>query len=172
MARRRSTLAGRDLPWGMGSVQPRGGKWIARWKDIDGVRRGKTFEERDDAEDFLRALYRKYSPRWKGVPPPAHHASIVYFIQVVGNGPIKIGHAHDPLRRLKALQTSCPYELRIIATTPGGVEREVELHAMFSHLRTRLEWFNPEPELLEWIRENAVHTDMEAEWTDERSLKG
>jgi hypothetical protein len=39
----------------------------------------------------------------------------------------------------------------LLATEPGGFERERELHAQFAHLRHTGEWFTEAPELAEYI---------------------
>ena len=82
-------------------------------------------------------------------------ASRVYFIQACGGGPVKIGRSADPRARIATLQTANPDHLRIVATMPGGVAVERMLHRMFERHRVRPdgEWFNPEPEVLAFIRE-------------------
>jgi hypothetical protein len=80
----------------------------------------------------------------------------VYFVQADG-GPIKIGLAANPRRRVADLQTSSPYPLRLVATLPGqGAMGESALHAKFAHLRMHGEWFEPAPELLAYIEANGV----------------
>lgn len=80
----------------------------------------------------------------------------VYFIQADG-GPIKIGVAAHPARRLAELQTSSPYELHLLAMMPGqGALGESALHARFEHRRMRGEWFAPAPDLLAYIEANGV----------------
>jgi hypothetical protein len=82
----------------------------------------------------------------------------VYFIQVGEDGPIKIGRAKgSPLTRLDALQVGIPFDLRLVAIIPHVSHHlELDLHRRFDHLRIRGEWFKPEPELLDYIRENAL----------------
>lgn len=68
----------------------------------------------------------------------------VYFIQQGGaEGPVKIGHATDPVKRLKMLQTGSPYPLALLATF--GVDdmkgQERNLHQQFKHVRMAGEWF-------------------------------
>ena len=66
----------------------------------------------------------------------------VYFVQQGTQGSIKIGWAKNPERRLKALQTSHPCELRIIGIIPGTRVEERALHAHFARARLKGEWFN------------------------------
>jgi hypothetical protein len=71
--------------------------------------------------------------------------SFVYFIQCGGpGGPIKIGRAFEPKRRIDNLQLGCPYKLRLIAKIWCGNEAErveADLHARLKEHRMRGEWF-------------------------------
>lgn len=78
---------------------------------------------------------------------------MIYFIQVGGDGPIKIGVAVDPVQRLQALQVGHPEQLRIIATIPGGLSREAEIHRKLSAYRKAGEWFHPDQALFEHLTE-------------------
>jgi hypothetical protein len=62
-----------------------------------------------------------------------------YFI--VGGQYVKIGSAIRPLKRLKELQTGCPYDLKLAAVSDMN---EYCLHEKFRRIRTRIkgEWFN------------------------------
>lgn len=78
--------------------------------------------------------------------------SVVYFIRCnCSVGFIKIGLADNVPSRLAALQGCCPYKLEVIATMPGGVSAEKEMHKQFSHAREIGEWFRPTPDLLAFI---------------------
>jgi hypothetical protein len=77
--------------------------------------------------------------------------SYVYFIQAGDGGPIKIGIARSPERRLIELQVGNHAKLRILALTPGGWGEERALHDKFAALRLNGEWFDPAPELLSYI---------------------
>ena len=71
--------------------------------------------------------------------------SFVYVVQIGDDGPVKIGYAdHDPINRIRSLQTSVPYPLTVRAII-GFADRGVEtrLHNMFADLRMKGEWFNP-----------------------------
>jgi hypothetical protein len=107
---------------------------------------------------------------------------MVYFIQCQNaDGYIKIGHTmmHVPdmtkahagcktlrrhssllmtpydalMTRISSLQVSCPYPLKALGVTSGDPCEERSLHARFSHLSVRGEWFKPAPELMEFIRD-------------------
>ncbi len=76
----------------------------------------------------------------------------VYFIKPVGlSGPIKIGCSDYPALRLKTLMSWSPFELEIIATTPGGFDLERNLHECFFDLHQKGEWFVAGKRLLETI---------------------
>lgn len=72
----------------------------------------------------------------------------VYFIQEGENGPIKVGHAANPLHRLASLQTGNPRELRLVGSIPGGAKDEKRIHEWLSPWWIRGEWFHPDPEVL------------------------
>lgn len=76
---------------------------------------------------------------------------MIYFVQNMDTGRVKIGLSDDPVRRLGALQTANGSELRLLRTMPGDEQVEAELHARFQHLRQRGEWFAPDDELLEFV---------------------
>jgi hypothetical protein len=89
-------------------------------------------------------------------PIPRHTArrnrvSLVYFIQARHGGPIKVGIATNPRRRLRELQTAHAHELVIRRMTPGGLDLEQKIHKQFAHLRLRGEWFTSAQELMEFI---------------------
>lgn len=66
----------------------------------------------------------------------------VYFIRAGHSGPVKIGTADDPERRLRHLQTAHYETLRIIRTLDGGVDVESWLHKRYKKHRIRGEWFD------------------------------
>jgi hypothetical protein len=80
----------------------------------------------------------------------------VYFIQCGDGGPIKIGIAEDAEHRMAALQTGCPYKLRLLDTYRpyyGFDARlfEAQLHALFAPHRMDGEWFHPVDEIADFI---------------------
>jgi hypothetical protein len=64
----------------------------------------------------------------------------IYFMGAAG-GPIKIGHAKDPVSRLAEVQTGHPARLVLIATVQGPASLERQYHAKFAHRRLHGEWF-------------------------------
>lgn len=76
---------------------------------------------------------------------------LVYFIEAANVAMVKIGIAKNVEKRLVDLQTASPVKLRIIATLPGGMKLEKELHRQFGHLRSHGEWFHLTDEILTYI---------------------
>ena len=75
----------------------------------------------------------------------------VYFIATADRTRVKIGVAMQPLRRLQQLQTGMADDIDILAVEAGDWERERELHARFSELHIRGEWFALKGALSEYI---------------------
>jgi hypothetical protein len=84
----------------------------------------------------------------------------VYFVRAGDDGPIKIGYAREPQRRLNAMQADNHMQLHLLATLPGGPELERALHYFFAPLRVRGEWFRNAPPLSTFV---ALVTEAEAE---------
>lgn len=76
---------------------------------------------------------------------------MIYFIQANDGGPIKVGYAVDPQKRLTEIQRMSPVPLRILATINGYRKDEALLHRRFASLRLHGEWFRPSQELLDII---------------------
>jgi hypothetical protein len=72
----------------------------------------------------------------------------VYFIQVGVDGPVKIGSAIDPKRRLCTLQTGHHNKLRLLRTIDGGIDVERGYQQMFDRQRISGEWFFFDPDML------------------------
>lgn len=75
--------------------------------------------------------------------------SKVYFVQGPG-GLIKIGFSLDVPSRIRSLESNCgPLQLRL--QLDGGRRLERHLHRLFKDLRRHGEWFEPGPQLLDFI---------------------
>lgn len=66
-----------------------------------------------------------------------------YLVGIEGSPLVKIGHAKDPRKRLRFLQTGHPMLLSLLWTYP--VNYETALHDRFDHCRVRGEWFDLTP---------------------------
>ena len=79
----------------------------------------------------------------------------VYFIQQETTNFVKIGFTkEDPIRRLSALKTSSPFDLKIIGLieTDNCVKKESELHKQYADKRVKGEWFLLSNEEIEFIK--------------------
>lgn len=70
----------------------------------------------------------------------------IYFIEIQDESKaVKIGYATNVKSRLSGLQTSCPYEIKLIAAFVGKAETEAFLHQKFEDSRLKGEWFSRSP---------------------------
>lgn len=77
---------------------------------------------------------------------------MIYFMQAVDGGPVKIGFTDDLPTRHYQLERNYGRPLAILATMEGGREREAEIHARFAHLRLgKKEQFRPGVDLMQFI---------------------
>ena len=66
----------------------------------------------------------------------------IYLIKPVGmDGPIKIGCSYLPAKRLRELTRWSPVPLEIIASFPGSLALEANLHSCLAQSRSHKEWF-------------------------------
>ena len=90
--------------------------------------------------------------------------TFMYAIQAGDDGPVKLGITQDPAQRIKTLQTANPHELRGLAAWRILPEEEKAIHQQFAHARIRGEWFQPVPDLLDFVLwEGGIYCD----WTKE-----
>lgn len=82
---------------------------------------------------------------------------IVYFVQPVGGGLIKIGSTYDIANRVGSMSCMSPAPLEVLATIPGFRCREAALHHLFAPIRAHGEWFRACPALWRTVIE-AVDT--------------
>lgn len=76
----------------------------------------------------------------------------VYFI-ADEQGFIKIGFSTNVRARLSSLSTSTRQRLEVLATVPGTIRDEADLHRRFAHLHARGEWFRAGDDLRNYIAE-------------------
>ncbi|MFL6210227.1 MAG: GIY-YIG nuclease family protein [Pyrinomonadaceae bacterium] len=77
---------------------------------------------------------------------------MIYFVQSGINGPIKIGYAIEPWKRIKQLQTGNHEMLAFLKAIPGDKKRETEIHKLLSPHKKQGEWYHPTNEVLEFIK--------------------
>lgn len=82
-----------------------------------------------------------------------NEAGYVYFLQSLSSGLIKIGFSasHWIEDRIKSLRFSNGDETELLKKTPGTMQRERKIHKKFAAYRKHGEWFEPSPELLNYI---------------------
>lgn len=74
------------------------------------------------------------------------HVAAEGFVYVLAScdnphGPVKIGWAVDPVKRMFTLQTGNPHEVKLVEVIPGSRRSEAALHAKLRKERVRGEWF-------------------------------
>jgi len=123
--------------------------------DCDAGERPPRARARDEDDGPARRMWRARQVIFdaledEGKIPGTDTSGTVYFLLAPDLNRVKIGVSRTPKRRILALTTQSPCELRLLATCPGGRKREMEIHAQFSALRTHGEWFEAAPELIEF----------------------
>jgi len=78
---------------------------------------------------------------------------VLYFVQVEGNGPIKIGITNSPRMRMSTLQGWCPYDLNFICAVRANLMDEAYALEMLAPYQKRGEWFHPHPDVFAFIEE-------------------
>lgn len=77
---------------------------------------------------------------------------MIYFLQPIDGGPVKIGTTENVEARHKQLEATYGQPLALLATMPGGRGEETAIHARFGHLRFgRSEQFRPSLDLMEFL---------------------
>lgn len=76
-----------------------------------------------------------------------HAGKMVYVIEAVGLGVVKIGFTRDIGERMRKLAPGCPTPLRLLAMMTGGPSTEKHLHRSLATLHAHGEWFRLGPEL-------------------------
>lgn len=80
----------------------------------------------------------------------------IYFIQQGPGGPIKIGSASNIRKRMKSLQTGSPVALVFLGHIDGTASTEHEIHRLLRRYSLMGEWFRPDQEVLQYLRDNGT----------------
>jgi hypothetical protein len=96
----------------------------------------------------------------------------VYFIQAKSGGPIKIGVTTDIQDRRKALQSSHPEELVVLAHRPGDEVSEMALHRKLTRYRLKGEWFEDCAEVRVEVAAALEHPQVEPSRAPARAVVG
>jgi hypothetical protein len=122
---------------------------------------GKVFSRSSQRPKKPLDTAKAYEIDWKHVPPILeraanfHNASYVYFIGEEDEGPVKIGVAKDPIKRLRGMQTGNSRRLRIERLLVGDREVEQVLHQYWEDFVIRSSASRTKPHLApgtEWFR--------------------
>lgn len=117
-------------------------KWV--YEETHEKARGGRYAAKSCPTDAL-AMPDWYNPkRWTGDLRTI--APRTYFVGWKG-GPVKIGRAVDPARRISEIQVSCPYRIHLWAISNYPVHEEPRLHGRFRKHRMWGEWFAWHPDL-------------------------
>jgi hypothetical protein len=79
---------------------------------------------------------------------------VVYFVRA--GDAVKIGRTANLASRLRALATGSAASLEVLASVPGGREREAQEHRRWRHLRLRGEWFRADEALVRYAQGQAA----------------
>ena len=91
----------------------------------------------EEQATFLKGRSGCYK-RCKGNP-------IIYFIEAIGLGLVKIGKTTDLQRRFRGISSNCPVPIQVLKWVPGYSDEEKTLHKRFKEYRRHGEWFELEP---------------------------
>jgi hypothetical protein len=86
----------------------------------------------------------------RGLTGIGSRPSNVYVVTCVNY--MKIGVAEEPLRRLASMQSSCPYQLVLVATTKGNKFTEAKAHRALKAIHHMGEWFKRDGHVLDVFR--------------------
>jgi hypothetical protein len=79
----------------------------------------------------------------------------IYFVRLGVDGPIKIGIANNVVKRISAIQVSCPADLFTMGTRESDKEQVLKwergFHDIFNNYKIRGEWFYPFTYVIETI---------------------
>lgn len=78
--------------------------------------------------------------------------ALVYFMQSILGGPIKIGSTRSLFERLLSCQLGCPVHLRVVGVIPGDESLELQLRRRFRKFMRPGGWFDPAPGLISLIQ--------------------
>ena len=76
---------------------------------------------------------------------------MIYFLQGVLGGPIKIGVTNNIAARIEALSTASPWQLQPLLLAHGDEALERKLHRRFADERMHREWFRPSKRIADFI---------------------
>ena len=98
---------------------------------------------------------------------------MIYFVKDIRNDLIKIGYSKDMSVRMRKLRSQFG-SVRLLATKPGMIKSERQLHNQFSGDRVTGEWFNPSDDLCCFISKlntnRVILSDTGTRWKSGKRL--
>lgn len=134
--------------WSWPKGDPRWDEYWKRKNEADRAARVRKEIDNLKDSDFHWELLNSW-----GKKPLKKAPGYVYFIQGSCGGAIKIGYSNDPESRLKSLQTGYPDTLVLLLMIPGYESHEKALHRELEASRLKGEWFRPDPDVINKIKE-------------------
>ena len=84
---------------------------------------------------------------------------MIYFIQQVKTGTIKIGYSDNINKRMQSLQSASPKKLILLGYIDGSKKLERLIHRFFHENQMEGEWFEPAPKVLNYIFSLIIGSD-------------
>lgn len=96
------------------------------------------------------------------------YPGFLYFIQMDRIGPIKVGYAKRPSKRIRNIQSGNPYSFRVLYITPGSPCDEEHIHntlrRKYPELCIRGEWYHPGKPIIDTIEDFKGFDQKDSEW--------
>ena len=111
-----------------------------------------------------------------GTPPPPKQPQppsvyvdttkqgVIYFVEAIGMGLVKIGWSSKPVPRIRQINSTSPVDTRVLGLSVGTPSEESYLHRAFKDTHHRFEWFHFSSQLRLYIERNAVVTNDQSQW--------
>lgn len=127
------------------------GKRISTYKDIEIIQFYDIYFEIKAKQLFNEQLKNRTHRRKIMSSNIENKKSLINgLVYVIGNKEFKlckIGFSTDINKRIKSLQTGCPFKIEILAIITGSYEIEKQLHLKYKKYNTTGEWFRIEEDL-------------------------
>jgi|SRR5262245_3906834 len=146
----------------------KGQKGIKERTNILALPEHREFAERVYRDRMMELAEGAYQARTTAhrVPRPRADGTGWTYIYFLSDGElVKIGRAVNVIARLRAMQTSHPKPLTVLATMLAHIKFEEVIQRKFRHLRVTREWFRPNADMHDFIRRVHRGEDVISELT-------
>jgi hypothetical protein len=136
-------------------------------KGQSGNPRGRPRKHREEAGpefDYFRRRFKEWLDlrERRATEKISEQTATIYIIEAPGMGRYKVGFTGDIRRRFASLQVGSPIPLAVIATFPGNVADEREIHRKYAAFSAHGEWFDlTQEQVAEIITEYGNQTPQE-----------